>query len=404
MLNIFLFLCLISFSAFVNAQSDLVSNISPGKITMISGKSGSVAFDFKSVDEVENITSLTKNTKSTLANFKSDSGVSSRSVHDAALFKNIAPSVVLVVNKDSIGTGSIINSNGLVLTNWHVVGNYKSVNIILKPASDTQKISLSNSLVASVIKIDQIKDLALLKLNDIPQDRPPIKFGDVSDIGVGLDVHAIGHPNGESWSYTKGVISAYRNGYSWGYGDSKIKHKGDVIQTQTPINPGNSGGPLLSDSGRLIGVNSFVDTSAQGINYAVSIEDVQEFLNSPQSVIVEKKQSTRTKKKCEWKTLYKGKNDAKTADVEIYDTDCNGGADLVLTVPYDKNEAITLEADTNGDGNRDIIWLTKDRNFKWELSLWDDNFDGQWDRAGLHKNGDLTPYRYVPYDVFMAAK
>ncbi len=96
---------------------------------------------------------------------------------------------------------------------------------------------------------------------------------------MGADVHAIGHPQGEAWTYTAGVVSQIRLGYKWLYSD-RLRHTADVIQTQTPISGGNSGGPLLSEGGTLIGVNSFADESGQNINFAVGIKDINTFLAS----------------------------------------------------------------------------------------------------------------------------
>ena len=92
-----------------------------------------------------------------------------------------------------------------------------------------------------------------------------------------MDVHAIGHPTGEAWTYTTGVISQYRQAYEWQVEDDPIKHRADIIQTQTPINPGSSGGPLFGDSSSLIGVNSF-KAGGEGLNFAVSVDEVRKFL------------------------------------------------------------------------------------------------------------------------------
>ena len=73
---------------------------------------------------------------------------------------------------------------------------------------------------------------------------------------VGADVHAIGHPFGEDWTYTRGYVSQLRDQYGW-KSDLGKHHVADVIQTQTPINPGNSGGPLFSEIGEVVGVTTF---------------------------------------------------------------------------------------------------------------------------------------------------
>jgi S1-C subfamily serine protease len=91
-------------------------------------------------------------------------------------------------------------------------------------------------------------------------------------MAIGADVSAIGHPDGQAWTFTKGIISQHRLGFQW------LDHKADVIQTQTPINPGNSGGPLISEAGSLIGVNSFKTPDAEGLNFSVSADEVKKFL------------------------------------------------------------------------------------------------------------------------------
>jgi hypothetical protein len=93
-------------------------------------------------------------------------------------------------------------------------------------------------------------------------------------------VHAIGHPAGEQWTYTQGIISQVRTDYRW-KGVNDLQHFATVIQTQTPINPGNSGGPLLDDNVSVIGVNAFVMQEKQGLNFAISLGEITQFLARP---------------------------------------------------------------------------------------------------------------------------
>ena len=105
----------------------------------------------------------------------------------------------------------------------------------------------------------------------------PLAIGDTGKLQVGADVHAIGHPTGQAWTYTRGIVSQIRRDYAWKAG-RQVQHKATVIQTQTPINPGNSGGPLLDDglaSGRH---QQLQRAKAEGLNFAVSAEDVKAFL------------------------------------------------------------------------------------------------------------------------------
>jgi S1-C subfamily serine protease len=147
-----------------------------------------------------------------------------RGAHEVELFKKISPSVVYIQTTDAIGTGSVI-SDGLILTNYHVVGDAASVGILFKPVAGGE-LERANVVAARVIRVDQMRDLALLKPTSIPPNTRPIELGDVSDLQIGADVNAIGHPKGEVWSYTRGIISQVRRDFSW-EGDSKIEHRAE---------------------------------------------------------------------------------------------------------------------------------------------------------------------------------
>jgi S1-C subfamily serine protease len=200
-----------------------------------------------------------------------------RSAKDAEIYRRVSPSVVLITTKDGLGSGSLIDVAGSILTNWHVVSGYEYVAAVFKPMEEGKQYTRDEIKRARVIKYDEITDLALLKAVEVPAGRKPLRLGDSSEIAVGMDVHAIGHPTGEAWTYTTGVVSQYRQGYEWQAKGDSIKHRADIIQTQTPINPGNSGGPLVSDSANLVGVNSF-KSGGEGLNFAVSVDEVKKFI------------------------------------------------------------------------------------------------------------------------------
>ena len=193
----------------------------------------------------------------------------------SALFKSVAPSIVMIQTKDGFGTGSIIDNKGTILTNFHVIEGNDLVNVYFKPARYTN-VSMNEAHLADVIKYDTAKDLALIKLRKVNHDLVPVDFVNFNEIEVAQKVHAIGHPHGEQWTYTQGFVSQIRKDYKWEAGS--YKNMADIIQTQTPINPGNSGGPLMNDDGKIIGVNSFVDQRGQGLNYAVAVSSVRSFL------------------------------------------------------------------------------------------------------------------------------
>jgi hypothetical protein len=218
-------------------------------------------------------------------------------------------------------------------------------------------------------------------------------LGDSSEISVGADVHAIGHPTGEAWTYTAGVISQYRLGYEWTAKGENLKHKADVIQTQTPINPGNSGGPLISDSGTLIGVNSFKAPGSEGLNFAISVEDVKRFVTRPGNKISEAPA-------CKPKAFSSWRSKANDSTVTAYDLTCSGGINANYIVRDKKSDPIMLSWDRNGDGKPDVIFFDFKRQGKWELSYWAENFDGHWTLVGYHDDGSLKPSRFESYDTF----
>ena len=370
-----------------------------GQLNNFENKNVVFKIDGQDLTDLINIKFLVNNKFTTLKIHK-DTFISSRSVKNAALFKSISPAVVLVVSDDSLGSGSLISDKGEILTNLHVVGKNKEVGVIYKPALDTQKISKNDIYIAKVVKYDEVTDLALLRVTNFPVNRLPIKLGGSYDISIGADVHAIGHPRGESWTYTKGVISQYRNDYQWTNPDSDIKHQADVIQTQTPINPGNSGGPLISDSGKLIGVNTFKAGDSEGLNFAVSVDDIKTFLDRKESrsIFVEEKSKAIN---CEWKKIYEGKTYDKSGEIIAYDTQCSGKIDLEVVSPYDKSKPYFLRADRNLDGKIDLLVLSYTRNDRWSLSYWDNDFDGKWDSVGHHPDGELKPSRYEDFKNYL---
>lgn len=189
------------------------------------------------------------------------------------IYDNAYASVVAIFGDEAIGSGVIISSSGYVLTNWHVVENNPNLKVLTIGEGGFEE----NLREVEVIKYNAISDLALIKITSQPDN---MSVASISQIipKIGEAVHAIGHPNGEIWSYSKGYISAIRDDYSWK--TEAAQFKGDVYQMQTPINPGNSGGPLLNNFGNVVGINTFMDTESQGITYAVTVTEIIKFLGS----------------------------------------------------------------------------------------------------------------------------
>ena len=101
----------------------------------------------------------------------------------------------LIVNNDSIGTGSVLTKSGIILTNWHVIQGSKEVTVVFKPEK-FQDVSSAEHFIADVVKFDVNTDLALIRLRNPQKNLRPIQIGSLDDIEVAIDVHAIGHPKG----------------------------------------------------------------------------------------------------------------------------------------------------------------------------------------------------------------
>ena len=133
------------------------------------------------------------------------SGIS-RSAKDAQIYRTISPAVVLIVTKDGLGSGSLLSTGGDVITNYHVVKGLANVAVVFKPSAEGTEPSRDDIKAGQVVKYDEIADLALIKVADVPPGRNPIRLGGDEEISVGADVHAVGHPTGELWTYTTGII------------------------------------------------------------------------------------------------------------------------------------------------------------------------------------------------------
>lgn len=203
-----------------------------------------------------------------------------------AVFRKVSPSVVLVltanfkddkVTDSGLGTGVIVDPAGYVLTNWHVVAGYDGAIVFFKPTIGTEP-DKNNAYGVKLVAFDKQADLALLKIVKPPSGLIAVQFEALSMIQVAEDIHIIGHPHGNLWSYSSGVISQIRDNYDWKYEDGS-KHNARVLQMQTAINPGNSGGPVLDNDSKMLGLVAMSE-EGQNLNYAVAIDVIKNFVNS----------------------------------------------------------------------------------------------------------------------------
>lgn len=157
-----------------------------------------------------------------------------------------------VAREGGTGSGCVLDKEGNILTNFHVIESATSLEVSLPDHTKYH---------AKVVGYDEQNDLAVLRLIDAPKERlHPIPFGDSSVLRVGQKVLAVGNPLGLQNTLTTGIISSL--GRRIRTGNDYIVD--NVIQTDAAINPGNSGGPLLNTAGELIGVNSTIFTIGGG--------------------------------------------------------------------------------------------------------------------------------------------
>ncbi|MEA5572083.1 HhoA/HhoB/HtrA family serine endopeptidase [Calothrix sp. UHCC 0171] len=159
------------------------------------------------------------------------------------------------------GSGFIINSNGQILTNSHVVDGADSVTVTLKDG---------RTINGKVMGEDQVTDVAVIQIDTT--NLPTVSLGNSDVLQPGEAVIAIGNPLGLNNTVTSGILSATgRSSSDIGATDKRV----DYIQTDAAINPGNSGGPLLNARGEVIGMNTAIIKGAQGLGFAIPINTAQ---------------------------------------------------------------------------------------------------------------------------------
>ena len=205
------------------------------------------------------------------ANFKEGSKLTTQQA-----FNKVAPAVVIVSTKglmqngmfpkevEGIGSGFIINKEGYILTNYHVVKGAQEVTVTLSTGKEVK---------AKVVNYDENQDIAMIKLEGKFEVPAVAELGNSKDVKPGEDVIAIGTPLSKDFAQTvtKGVVSAVGRSVN-----TETGKQVNLIQTDTAINPGNSGGPLVNSEGKVIGINTLkLAGGAEGIGFAIPINEVK---------------------------------------------------------------------------------------------------------------------------------
>jgi serine protease Do len=191
----------------------------------------------------------------------------------ATVFERVSPAVVSIqvtrINKSKplrrfetiVGSGFVIERDGQVLTNAHVVDGAASLSVTLDSGT---------RVPGRIIGLDSLLDLALIRV-ETTAPLPVARLGDSSVLRVGEEVAAIGNPLGLDQTMTRGIVSGL-NRLLPGLAEQPL------IQTDAPINPGNSGGPLVDRCGNVIGINTFISEEAQSIGFSIPINSARAVL------------------------------------------------------------------------------------------------------------------------------
>lgn len=204
-----------------------------------------------------------------------------------SLYETVSPGVVSIdvatAQGGAQGSGFVYDSEGRIITNYHVVEGANYIEITF---------TSGYKAVADVIGVDTDSDLAVLDVDAPASELHPVKLGDSDALQVGQYVVAIGNPFGLNGSMSIGIVSSVGrtlSGMNEAPNSNQFFSAGDIIQTDAAINPGNSGGPLLNLHGEVIGVNRAIrsfnfndsgDTLNSGIGFAVSVNIVKRVVPS----------------------------------------------------------------------------------------------------------------------------
>lgn len=203
----------------------------------------------------------------------------------ADVAQRVSPSVVSVLTESQAtlglrsytqqgaGTGIIISESGYILTNRHVVNDADKVKVVLADGTSYDGVD--------VIGVDPANDLAFLKIKD-GKNLKAATIGDSSKVEVGEKVIAIGNALGQyQTSVTSGIVSGLGRPLVAGdQASGNTEQLSNLLQTDAAINPGNSGGPLVNLDGEVIGINTAIDQEAQGIGFAIPINDAKGLIKS----------------------------------------------------------------------------------------------------------------------------
>jgi len=191
-----------------------------------------------------------------------------RDVRD--LVKQLGEAVVQVRTPGGLGSGFILNEEGYLITNFHVIEGETSISIEVYH-QDGGQLERKSYKDVRIVAMNKFADLALLKIDDLNAPKfKPVLLGESDALAVGERVFAIGSPLGLERTVTEGIVST----------KTRQMQGSLYLQTNAQINPGNSGGPLFNLRGEVVGVTNMKMTFGEGLGFAIPVEMVKFFLNN----------------------------------------------------------------------------------------------------------------------------
>jgi putative serine protease PepD len=226
---------------------------------------------------------VTPASESALVPGLTDPAVATDEKNNAEVYRMMSPSVVNITSTTYVedwfnvypqkgsGSGSILDTEGNILTNYHVVGEAQELDVALDNGRHYK---------ARMIGYDQDNDLAIIRISAPAAELKPMPLGSSKDLFVGQKVLAIGNPFGFDHTLTTGIVSGLARPLRSEFTGRLIE--GGVIQTDAAINPGNSGGPLLDSRGRMVGINTMIISpsgASAGIGFAVPVDTAKRVIS-----------------------------------------------------------------------------------------------------------------------------
>jgi putative serine protease PepD len=189
-----------------------------------------------------------------------------------SIYKQVSAGVVTITanlaNGQAIGSGIVLDTNGNILTNAHVIAGARQMQVTL---------SSGQTVSATLVGSNTAADLAVIRISVPASSLHPVTLGDSATVQVGDNVYAIGSPFGLSGTLTEGIVSNLNQGGAVSTG----ANQSGLIQTDAAINPGNSGGPLVNAAGQVIGINNSIESPVDGnvgVGFAIPINQVKQLL------------------------------------------------------------------------------------------------------------------------------